>query len=214
MADTIQTGATGAVVVPPVSGEPKPKEQTNADLKSAPWVQEMAAELKALRAEKAEQERKKLEADKQTEIDLATKEQDYNRALQLQTEQSEAKVKAAESKALFAEIKTALVSKGAKPTADGLFKVAMAEYNPEKHKTVEAFAEQLKINDAYAVFFLDASRQVIPAPIGAPVNPMSVDWAQVKAWETGTDKEKQKEARRLIGEYRNAHGKYPYKLEE
>ncbi|MCP4674257.1 MAG: hypothetical protein GY854_01820 [Deltaproteobacteria bacterium] len=44
-----------------------------------------------------------------------------------------------------------------------------------------------------------------PAPLDGSVN-----WEAVKAWEKGDDKEKRKDARKLLAAHREKHGKYPY----
>lgn len=189
---------------------------SNAEIKNHPLFLKLAEQLAGY--QKAEQDRATAEADakRQKEIEDARKASDFEKALKLEQEQAAAKVRAAEQRALQAELRSTLIGKGVTPS-EGFFKVALAEYDPAKHADLNTFAESLKANEQYAPFFkpADPGRKPVQEPAGTPVNSGAAVWdsamiAKVKNWEqNGTPKE-QLEAAKLLGEYRKTHGKYPY----
>lgn len=233
MPDPKQDGAQGAgegasgAQADPQEGQDKGQGQaddqgqmSNAEFKKTPTYLAMANKIAAL--EKAESDRVAAEeqAKRQKEIDDAKAKEDWEKASALDKEESERKIQAAEERAFTAEIRAALANKGVKVT-DAFAKVARIEYDAEKHGTVDALVDDLEKREEYAGFFAQANadkgRSPIKTPAGTPVSGGTTPWddatiAKVRAMETGDDPEKAKEARKLIREYRNVHGEYPYKL--
>jgi hypothetical protein len=202
-----QTTPTPAVIPGTETAPPTPTPGiaplSNADIKAHPWLKEQLTELVTLRKEK--EARVKSEAD--AEQAKLLEKGEFEKALSLEREKRET----AEKNALRAEIRAALIARGADAGSEGLFKVATAEYDATQHETIDIFADALKAGKVYAAFFADQGRQAPPDPPGKPpAGGNTYNWKEVQAWETGPDRLKRIEARKLINEYKQVNGKYPY----
>ena len=175
----------------------------NTQAKELPWVKEMASELTTLRAERAERQRVEDEA-KQKKLEEEGK---FKEALQVEKDRASK----AEQNALSANIKAALHAKGAKVT-DGLVKVAVAEYDSEKHESFDLFADSILKDENYAGFLPTAQEEPgkPKPPVKASTGDNSVPIEQVKTWEKSTNRDDRQKARDFLRTYRLEHGKYPY----
>lgn len=189
----------------------------NAGWKSHPLTQKLTGEIAALRQAEAKRTAAQEAKEKAAELAKATESQDYKEALRLMQEANDKEIRAYKTEALKAQVEAKLLQKGAKVT-EALVKVAMAEYDPKQHSSVDALADSLAANEAYAPFF--ASQKQAPAPepprklsagSGGPEN-----WEQVKAWENSPKREDRIKAREILAKYRqersktNKDGIYPY----
>ena len=151
---------------------------------------------------------KKAKAD--AELEKATAAKDYEKALELQKATSLEEINTLKSNALNAEMKAELLSKGAQLT-DGLLKVAVAEYDPEKFESIADFAMSLKEDEVYKSFFFDSIICEVKEDLpGSKVTGGKTDWNQVKAWEKSKDRAERQKAREILADYRKVHSKYPY----
>jgi hypothetical protein len=150
-----------------------------------------------------EEERKKLEEQGQ-----------YRELLSKRDAEVDALRKQYESDNLKRDLRDALREAGA---SNSIFmRGAMASYEggPEG---IGEYVQSLKSIEMNAPFF---GVQQVAQPIGqappahgqASTRSTSVDWKQVREWEAGTDPAKKREAVKLISEYRQRHGEYPYKI--
>ena len=212
---TQDVGAIGAAegtdLVQSDPNQTKQDDLSNADVKSNPLFLKVTKELAELR--RAEEERAAAQDREQRDaaLKLAQEEKRYEDALKLHREDADRELSELRNKALFAEIKATLLSKGAK-ASDGFYKVAMAEYDPEKHTSLDALADYLKTSEMYSQFFVSNQRAPLVPPSGQPVSSaMNANWDEVKTWETSNDKTLRAKARTLLREYREQNGgKYPY----
>ena len=183
---------------------------SNSEAKKLPWVREMAAKLKALETRETERAEADKKAKADAELEKATAAKDYEKALELQKATSLEEINTLKSNALNAEMKAELLSKGAQLT-DGLLKVAVAEYDPEKFESIADFATSLKEDDVYKSFFSDSTTREVKEDLpGSKVTGGKTDWNQVKAWEKSNDRAERQKAREILADYRKVHNKYPY----
>lgn len=224
-------GAKGAAEGAPAQGDPENKgtpepisgvdddELSNAAWKGHPLTQKLTQQIADLQRKEADRQAAKEAEERQKEIEEAKAKDDFEKASKLQADEADRKVRAAELRAQTAEIKSALLSRGANAT-NGLVKVALAEWDPEKHATVEALIDDLAENSDYAPFFAaeePPKRQPLEPPGKTPTNGGSMQWSkaqieQVRGMELSNDRAERKKARKLLHDYYEAHGSYPYKI--
>jgi hypothetical protein len=182
----------------------------NSQAKDLPWVKELQKKAAKLQRLEEELETGKLragEAAKAAEIKKAEDEKRYEDALKLKDEEAASKIAALEKKALKAELSTALLGKGAK-NSDGFFKVALAEYDSEKHESIEAYADSLK--ETYAEFFTDGRTPLTPP--GRPpatIGSGTLTNEQIRALKTSDKREDRAKAVTYLEDYYDKNGKFP-----
>ena len=132
---------------------------SNSEAKQLPWVVQMGQDNKALRSELEAIKAAQKEARQKTEIAKALGEEQYQDALKIQQEKAQSEIDAAKSEAESAkaealkhQMKSAILSVDGIAT-DGFVKVAMAEYNPETHDSIDNYVLSLKESTDYGQFF-------------------------------------------------------------
>ena len=203
------TGGTPPVVAPVVPG---PEPTSNADVKAHPLFVKLAEQVATLTKTETERTEAATKATKDAELKKAAEEGRFEDALK-QRDADIDTLKADHASALQTrDLETALLKAGF--FSDIFVRGAVAGYGTDSG-TIEEYAAALAADEANKGFLAqsDPSRSPLPAPGKAPVKGGAApSWDEVKAWETGTDKEKKTEARTLIAAYRKEHGTYPYSL--
>jgi hypothetical protein len=209
MADEIKPTETTEETQTTETTEEQAAEFSNSDVKNHPLFQKLTGELAALQRADFERKEAAAQAEKQALLEKAKSEERYEDALRIQQETAAAEVEALKQTALAAEMKAALLAQGAK-ASQGFFKVAMAEYNAETHGDVETYAESLKANEEYSVFFADQSRQALAAPgkLSAPGNSAVLTREQLRALEQSDEPEKRLQAINYKQAYFERHGSF------
>jgi len=199
------------------TGNEGDKAISNADAKALPWVQELAKEAKELRQWKAEQLAEKEKAEENAKVEAAKAKGDFDAALaeikaasEKRIAETEAKASEAHKKALAAEIKAALLATGANVTP-GFVKVALAEYDPEKHESAEALAEALSKDSSYAGFYVDGERKPKIPPVKTPTNngTGALTNDQIRVLKASDKREDRAKATKYLADYFDEHGSLP-----
>ena len=200
--------------------EAKQDQATETREENEPNIREHKA-FKAVAKQKAELEARLA----QIESDIKRKAEDeerkkleeqgqYRELLTKREAEVDALRKQYESDNLKRDLRDALRDAGASNTV--FMRGAMAAYEggPEG---IGEYVQSLKAADVNAPFFgvqpaAQPFGQAPPSHGQASTRSTTVDWKQVKAWETGTDPDRKREAVKLITNYRQEHGEYPYKI--
>lgn len=200
---------TEGTVVPETTEPAETPQYSNADVKNHPLFKKLTGQLAEL--QKADFDRKEAQkaAEKNALLEKAKAEERYEDALKLQQEEHAAALAAYEAKITQAELRASLVASGAKAT-DGLLKVVAAEYDAEKHGTVDEYVDSLKASEDYAVFFKTSDRVPVPPPGKLPTTGIGVTLNKetIRAYESSDDPEKRKQARAYKREYYDKHGSF------
>ena len=208
MADekTVVTPPAPVVPAPPAV---EPPSVSNTDVKNHPLFQKLTSELSALQKADTDRKAAATAAEKAAALEKATSEERYADALKLQQETAQVELDTLKATTLRAEMKAALLAQGSK-SSDGFFKVALAEYDAETHGTVDAYAEALKTDENYALFFADDSRQPLTAPqkLSAPGGVVTLSKEQLLALSNSDDAEKRMQAINYKEAYYNLHGSF------
>jgi len=208
----VETNGQDSVAQPTEPAEIEPTE-AEVDVRShkafkavTSQLSEARAKLEAIQAEqrqKAEtEERQKLEEQGRYQELLAKRE----------TEIEDTK-KRYDREILQRDIKDALRDAGA---SNNIFMSgAIASYNGDRDG-IKEYIDTLKEEESNKYFFGIVDNLPVghspPTHGTASTRSTNVNWSQVKAWESGSDPEKRKEARMLIRDYKEKNGEYPYKL--
>lgn len=196
----------------PTTDDDQNQPLSNADLKAHPWVQELIK--RANRANELEQAEKaradaEIEAKQQAEIEKAKAEERFEDALRLEREKAEASIREARDQALRAQMRASIAENGGRIT-DGLISVAMAEYDSEKHGTIDTFVETLKSNESYAGFFgkIEQPKPSPPGklPVSGVVSALTRD--QIRQMEQSGDPQQRAQAIEYKKQWYDKHGSF------
>ncbi len=181
---------------------------SNAEAKQLPWVQEQFAELKALRAEKAERETAAAKASQEAELEKLQKEQRFDDALKLQKQQADTEKLQAEQQMLKMELKYSLATAGF--TERGI-DLLTNEYTPEAGNIVE-YVQTAKDNERNKILLSETgfkNKPASPDPVSMTGSAGAMTPEQAKAMERSDNPEDQKRAREYMEAYYKQHRKFP-----
>ena len=189
---------------------------SNADVKGSSLFKQLASELAESRKERDELKAKTEDIARQAEIDAAKRRDDFEAASKLELDaqikklnEQKSRADAAEARALKMELKSALVTKGAKAT-EGFISVAMAEYSTGEFESVDSFVEQLSGNDDYKGFFGGGKLHFEkPQLTASPDGSQSVSVEKINQMRNSNDPKLQAEAAQYLDNYYRANGKFP-----
>ncbi len=195
-------------------------DTSNAAIKASPLFQKLAADLKTEREGREVLEQEK--ADREATEQAAAEEVEKNRLKDAGLfDEMEAKYKAkdeAKDASHAAElqrrdIQAALLQSNFRNKK--FISGSVADYNAEKDGTVDEYVAALAADEANAAFIIApgaAGGKLPPKPPGKNnVDGATMEnWEEVKSWENSGNREERLKAGKLLGEYHQKHGKYPY----
>ncbi len=191
----------------------------NAAIKASPLFQKLTAELKTEREgrEVLAQEKADRQAAETAKAEEAEQERLRKDGL---FDEAEAKYKAADEKkdaAHAAELQTRDIEAAllkANFRNETFVKGAVTGYNAETDGTIEEYVTALAADEVNAAFIVAPGKEGDPPPKPPGKNTVigagKTNWEEVKAWENSDNREERIKAGKLISEYHNTHGEYPY----